>query len=93
MTTRYQKNQIEDVARILRERTCGDFNEPSLMAVEIMEDFADLFAADNPMGCAECGRLQSAAPKPCPSGELHRFTWGFDRWQFLAACRLEEEQS
>ncbi len=45
MTTRYQKSQIEDVARILvREGSGSTFGPVRNIAL----DFADLFAADNP---------------------------------------------
>ncbi|KKL23086.1 hypothetical protein LCGC14_2428870 [marine sediment metagenome] len=47
MTTRYQKSQIEDVARLLEGNTLlsdsHKINKPNLVRA-----FADLFAADNP---------------------------------------------
>ncbi|KKL16524.1 hypothetical protein LCGC14_2494730 [marine sediment metagenome] len=104
MTTRYQKEHYEDVANVLASATrySGKTEEGeyfcSVDPDEVAQALAHLFAADNPLACTDCGRLQSASSKRCPamrpieSSGLHRFTWGFDGEQFLTACGLEEEE-
>ncbi len=107
MTTRYQKKHYEDVARLLAfhwAKVAGDSPVPrgsrarAIMGV-VLQDFADLFAADNPQQCVYCLTL---GPKPageaCPqrgiapadANTYHSFM-GFNRKQFLTACGLEEE--
>jgi hypothetical protein len=75
MTTRYTEKQIEDVARILLEHVL--LSRVSPMTHDLVNTFADLFAADNPpeLGWG-CG----------PGCLAHR---GFDRAAFLIACGLE----
>ncbi|KKM91576.1 hypothetical protein LCGC14_1227140 [marine sediment metagenome] len=87
MTTRYQKSQIEDVARILSDAVgiasdcdrvdCGCKME----SLAICKDFADLFAADNPPAC-------QAFHGPGHDSSC-KLAGGFNREQFLAACGLE----
>ena len=83
MTTRYQKSQIEDVARILHKYYLGIAYGPGYSA-GIAGDFADLFAADNPPRCSTCGA------SVC-SQRGHVFASGFDRERFLTACGLKSE--
>ena len=74
--SRYSKEHYEDVARILSAEFATQ--KPANLHGPIRNliyDFADLFAADNPPACIE---------GQCPSHG------GFDREQFLAACRLEK---
>ncbi len=93
MTTRYQKEHYEDVARILSDAIgiASDCDRPDcgckVESPAIAQDFADLFAADNPKRCSfhhnavvhnEIGYL---------NGDCH--IGGFDRERFLAACGLE----
>ena len=93
MTTRYQKSQIEDVAFILGCHTtaAGMDNEKERMEwlTWIAKSFADLFAADNPPACIDCGAHRGE--RGGPSCEGHLFAGGFDRERFLAACGLESE--
>ncbi len=99
MTTRYTEEQIGDVARILRaERDAGlaalGKNQGSDAVACAMIDFADLFAADNPAYCINCG-APAITDEVCASagGRLydeHLFEGGFDREKFLDACGLEE---
>ncbi len=101
MTTRYQKSQIEDVARILHD-AWGEAIDVGGMADRYMtdttvgnlaEDFADLFAVDNPPSCGYCGSFNDVADTRyarCPNGcEYER---GFDRAKFLSACGLKESE-
>ena len=87
MTTRYQKSQIEDVARILAEEkhfqeTSGRPEGMSAAGavINLQHTFADLFAADNPPMC-RVGSHDGPCTPVC---------WldGFNREQFLAACGL-----
>ena len=77
MTTRYQKSQIEDVARILSGWTDPQYQ---FMFRCLAKEFAGLFAADNPPRCYIEGNHE------CDDGCM---VAGFDRKQFLAACGLE----
>ena len=99
MTTRYQKSQIEDVARILHD-AWGEAIDVGGMADRYMadttvgnlaEDFADLFAVDNPQRCLSCTSTpdqESGYPCLHPAGH----DWGgFNRAKFLSACGLESE--
>ncbi|KKM04345.1 hypothetical protein LCGC14_1765150 [marine sediment metagenome] len=89
MTTRYQKSQIEDVARILSYHTTAagmdDEQERMQWLTWIAKSFVDLFAADNPPRCSTCGA------SVC-SQRGHVFASGFDRERFLAACGLIEDE-
>ena len=90
MTTRYQKRHYEDVARILLEFVLLSHVGP--MTRDLVNTFADLFAADNPPFCSDCGDEKgttSICTHSC--GSHHVFIRGFDREQFLAACGLESE--
>jgi len=94
MTTRYQKSQIEDTARILKtmwECHCNsphDPNGPECAGCQtrdgMVSAFADLFAADNPKRCTFHGDHNTGYSVDCE-------ITGFDREQFLAACGLESE--
>ena len=96
MITRYQKKHYEDVARLLVNRRISmDEQLPEYMdgfndAIwKLVEDFADLFAADNLTVCHICGDSEGTAP-PCVYPKLeHVFEGGFNREEFLAACGLE----
>ena len=79
MSSRYTKEHYEDVARIIRSQPWG-INE----STQIAEDFAALFATDNPPICRLCG----ANPGDDTSAG-HDFIDGFKRTDFLTACGLE----
>ena len=85
MTTRYQKSQTEDVARLLKKSPAA-----TDMKAWFIQKFADLFAADNPNKC--CGEAVHDHFEYCdpsaPKGE-HHYQPGFNRAQFLAACGLD----
>lgn len=86
MTTRYQEKHYEDAARILRE------HKGCCKTEWVADDFADLFAANNPPTCRVCGESAAGAPPPCERYDgHHEWTGGFDREQFLSACGLESE--
>ncbi len=85
MTTRYQKSQIEDVAYIFAGR-----GMPDIVRVQLTGDFADLFTADNPTCCVNCGDIENTPVCTRPN-EGHNFSGGFNRERFLAACGLESE--
>ncbi len=96
MTTRYQKRHYEDVARIIVGHNGGllDTYSPANHKC-LADDFADLFAADNPKCCIHCGYVKGTT-EICDSanGQLrdeHTFEYGFDRDQFLVACGLKPE--
>ena len=100
MTTRYQKSQIEDLARILHKYYLGIAYGPGYSA-GIAGDFVDLFAADSPSICSVCGTsplggqnlycvVGFGAPSREPTKE-HNWEGGFNPKQFLAACGLESE--
>ncbi|KKK68657.1 hypothetical protein LCGC14_2941870 [marine sediment metagenome] len=103
MTTRYQKSQIEDVARILHD-AWGEARDVGGLAERYMDDttvsnlthdFADLFAADNPPTCLHCGQEAIELGDTClvggGIGAPHAHTQGFDPEQFLVACGLKSE--
>jgi hypothetical protein len=101
MTTRYQKSQIEDVARTLVNFWADPINRFSYLHVppKLAQDFADLFAADNPPTCSICrlattDLLEEAGCQYEPESgttSQHDFEGGFDRERFLAACGLEQQ--
>ena len=88
--SRYTKEQCEDIASLLAKKSP---NHPAMIMVKaICKDFADLFAADNPPICLHCGQdveLGDTCPAGDGVGAPHAHTQGFDREQFLEACRLE----
>ena len=92
MTTRYQKRHYEDVARILRPY--ANTAERGMFQT-IGDNFADLFAADNPdsVYCAYCDT--TSPDDSClgqhPEEEPFTYHYGFSRERFLAACGLESE--
>ncbi len=92
--TRYQKSQIEDVARVLRaERDAGlnalGKNQGSDAIACAMIDFANLFAADNPPKCVAHRPGALFRNGPCITNCL--FQGGFNRTAFLADCGLVVE--
>ena len=93
MTTRYQKSQIEDVAKVLHPYADASLKwgdgEYSTMD-EVARDFADLFAADNPPLCPNCKVSVAGARTDCPTPEAAHNIGGFDRAEFLSACGLGE---
>ncbi len=97
MTTRYQRSQIEDVARILSYHTTAagmdDERERMEWLTWITKSFIDLFAADNPPNCVDCGASSTGESKFCRQSIVnHKFEGGFNRERFLAACGLEIDQ-
>ncbi len=91
MTTRYQTEHYEDVAELLHGAIEHAEREQRFVDVDLVYEFAALFAADRPPSsrCWTCGNSKEAEPTCTrPDGE-HRFG-GFDRAQFLTACGLEE---
>jgi len=98
MTTRYQKSQIEDVAKLLAAEyeAAQTWNEAAAHAIKRAAlNFADLFAADNPPRCVNCGEpATTTGGGSChyvPQLGEHNFEGGFDRERFLAACGLTTE--
>ena len=99
MTTRYQSEHYEDVARLLS--TVSVQHNSRLKAkggmevvVQLISDFAGLFAADNPPDdyCGYCG-VQPPFHVPCLENTEHSIYHhkGFYRADFLSACGLESE--
>ncbi len=79
----YTKEHYEDVARIFKARSCGKPNCVYHSSIRpLVEDFIDLFAADNPPFC-------NAIPYPYDHDRHDCVEGGFDPKQFLAACGLE----
>ena len=93
---RYSKEQIDDVAGLLFARVAPVMKVPAArLAVDtitaICQDFADLFAADNPPVCRWCTAPVEPSPTNCPKSALgqHTYLGGFDRAEFLRACGIE----
>ncbi len=85
MTTGYQEKHYEDVARILRaDRMEARIRPEDDALANVIADFADLFAADNPMRCTFHGDHNIGYSAGC------KIT-GFNRKQFLEACGLKKE--
>ncbi|KKL19118.1 hypothetical protein LCGC14_2468650, partial [marine sediment metagenome] len=88
MTTRYQNEHYEDVARTLKAHRgcvmgCAKAKDDSWCPPNLAQGFADLFAADNPPFCRTCDTSHSIFHA---SEGLHDYdTGGFDRERFLAA--------
>ena len=100
--SRYTKQHYEDVARTLKEQATyysGIVNDGQAIVAGVVlgrtiEDFADLFAADNPPACQVCGytgTTGTGSPFCCQSMQGHNFKGGFDGKQFLEACGLEPQ--
>ncbi len=99
MTTRYQTEHYEDMARTIRTSTkclCRLFEQDGIFATDrfdrcdVATAFADLFAADNPPFCAPCQvKLNVPTWETCAAFG-HPQTGGFDPAAFLKACGLEE---
>ena len=84
MTTRYQNEHYEDVAGLLKRHVGSQTSAAAhVFTVDIVKEFADLFAADNPPNCYVNGEHNGPCSKE--NGCLHG---GFDRERFLAACGL-----
>ena len=93
--SRYTKQHYEDVARILGSEFATQ--KPANLHGPIRNliyDFADLFAADNPPTCRLQHHLDLAIchARPSDASATHEFEGGFNPEQFLAACGLEPEQ-
>ena len=99
--SKYTKQHYEDVARILRaDRMEARIRPEDDALANVMADFADLFAADNPPNSAYCGYCgtDGATSVACPGRSLalgHSLVQhkGFDRARFLAACGLAPEHT
>ncbi len=91
--SRYSKQHYEDVAEILSEH--GGYVTARVVTDDIVRAFADLFAADNPPRCVNCGEpATTTGGGSChyvPQLGEHNFEGGFDRERFLAACGLTTE--
>ena len=91
MSTRYTKKHYVDVAKLLScsttyHGTSRKSVDGGIMALtQVILDFADLFAADNPKRCTFHGDHDTGYSEDC------KIT-GFNREQFLAACGLEEKE-
>ena len=87
MTTRYTEKHYEDVASILHEAKRIETDIGRLLPSEgYADEFADLFAADNPQRCT----AHIACPYNRSDGrdnDCH--IYGFNRARFLAACGIE----
>ena len=87
--SRYSKEHYEDVARLLNGVIIHAEREErfvDVLLVELLvEEFADLFAADSPPACRTHGIIGSERKDDCPNDR------GFDRERFLAACELRDE--
>lgn len=84
MTIRYQKRHYENVARLLDKHHAS----PGMCY-----DFADLFAADNPLICRQCGDDEGSTARCLPDEPTVEHSYdGFDRRRFLSACGLESEE-
>jgi len=92
MTSRYNRRHYEDVAIVLRNAHKNWSDQFQAPVKHLMFTFADLFAADNPNRCIDCGCRQGSSDRD-PECSSHLFAGGFDRDRFLAACGLEEETS
>ena len=97
--SRYSKEHYEDVAEVLSAYTRdGPSNTEyygARQAQQITEDFADLFAADNPPYCINCG-APAITDEVCVSAggrpyDEHLFEGGFNSGRFLTACGLTTE--
>ncbi len=97
MTPCYTQKHYGDVAKKLashmgcvmgciKSRNADGWCPPSLA-----NDFADLFAADSPVACTNCGDFRVAPSVVCTRpNEGHNWTGGFDRARFLKDCGLKE---
>jgi hypothetical protein len=90
MTQNYQEKHYEDVARILRLRYQYYHSYEARLALEsTAQDFADLFAADNPnICCNQPVGIEKVCLSRCPCAKHHPRN-GFDRGRFLAVCGIE----
>jgi hypothetical protein len=98
MTTRYQEKHYEDVAKVLStvavfHNSRAEAKGGSGVLIQLIADFATLFAADNPPACTNCAEEYGTSEVCVTAGgrchEEHNFEGGFNRTQFLAACGLE----
>ena len=99
MNTRYQKSQIEDVARILSGwvplSLKDEGSDVRFMLENLVAEFTGLFAADNPEVCRYCGATEATAKVRCVGREgdpFHNFEGGFDCEKFLSVCGLKESK-
>ena len=80
---KYQKEHYEDVAGILSEAKRIETDIGRLLPSEgYADEFADLFATDNPKRCSFHGDHNTGYSGDC------KIT-GFDREQFLEACGIK----
>lgn len=99
MSGRYTKQQYEDVARILVQRRVPTVGEGlgrirNAALTDVANDFAALFAADNPPTCRHRDILGKSIPLDSIHGEGEcEQTGGFNRDQFLEACGLETKET
>jgi len=90
--SKYTKQHYEDVASLLDKQPVASVGSLRQAIKRVVEDFADLFATDNPPTCIVCYQREGEPGPTCfPSAERtgHDFSGGFNREPFLAACGLE----
>lgn len=93
----YRRQHYDDIASLLAKK--GPSHPSMIMVKSICKDFADLFAADNPSICVNCGGQKGCVSEGvrtvCISTDRlrgeHNFKGGFNRERFLAACGLKSE--
>jgi len=84
----------EDVARVIADVIhCYEFADSNgATPADIINGLADLFAADNPLVCRQCGDDEGSTARCLPDEPTVEHSYdGFDREQFLAACGLKKE--
>jgi hypothetical protein len=95
MTTRYTQEHYEDVARIIASHVRPALNPstpaPYIQPRCLVDDFADLFAADNPPVMGRC--CDPVPPNEFVAAECTNYivVSGFNRDRFLSACGLDYE--
>ncbi len=87
--SRYTKQHYEDVAKLLSDSS-GYIGTADAVVTSLINDFADLFAADNPPFCRNCDIPHSV--HYVQREGLHEYTGGFNRKPFLEACGLEPKE-
>ena len=88
---RYTTAHYEEVADILVKQPIASVGSLRCAVKRIVEDFADLFAADNPRLCSRCW-LKEGAGEPCWKTFDKEHEWtkdSFDRAEFLRACGIK----
>jgi hypothetical protein len=96
MNTRYTKQHYEDVAGLLNKQPVASVGSLYQAVKRMGDGFADLFAADNPACCIQCGDDAGSTAVCISVGgrsyDEHNFEGGFNRARFLAACGLEKQE-